>query len=181
MKAVYLRNVGNHISIYIYLFKSLSISLLSLEIPALLSSARASEIPGLRRARLNNNGQIARTDAQCFVHGQLYDAAVSPLTDLSHQFFIPKQPSFMSLFNPFFSSPSNRCFFSLSSLSPDTITSTGSVASTNNLHFLESFDLVFCLVSVTPCFKKAILRRSVESILALLKAAATTFRTKLCL
>ncbi|CAE1255076.1 unnamed protein product [Acanthosepion pharaonis] len=51
--------------------------------------------------------------------------------------------------HPIVSSPSNSCCFSLSintrsGLSPDTTTSTGSVASTNTLHFLEKSDLVFC-------------------------------------
>ncbi|CAE1226533.1 unnamed protein product [Acanthosepion pharaonis] len=40
----------------------------------------------------------------------------------------------------------------------DRITSTGSVASTNTLHFLESTYLVVCLVSVISCFRKAIIR-----------------------
>ncbi|CAE1332000.1 unnamed protein product [Acanthosepion pharaonis] len=96
----------------------------------------------------------------------------------------------MSFFSPFL--PCHRQldkqqtrFFSLSintrsGLSPDTIThSPDSVASTNVVHFLQSSDLVFCLSSVTPCFRKAILRRSDEGILALLEVAAITFRTKL--
>ncbi|CAE1239581.1 unnamed protein product [Acanthosepion pharaonis] len=84
------------------------------------------------------------------------------------------------------SSPNNRCCFSISTktrtgLRPDTMTFTGSVASTNTLHFLVFSDLVFCLVTETPCFRKATLRRFIEGMLAFLSAAATTSRTKICL
>ncbi|CAE1321322.1 unnamed protein product [Acanthosepion pharaonis] len=83
-------------------------------------------------------------------------------------------------------SPINRWVFSISTktrsgLRPDAITSTGSVASTNTLHFLVFSDLVFCIVTVAPCFRKATLRRSNEGVLAFLATAATTSRTQLCL
>ncbi|CAE1236156.1 unnamed protein product [Acanthosepion pharaonis] len=69
----------------------------------------------------------------------------------------------------------------LSGLRPDTMTSTGSVASTNTFHFLEFSDLVFCLVTVAPCFRRATLHRSNVGMLAFPVAAATTSRTRLCL
>ncbi|CAE1297227.1 unnamed protein product [Acanthosepion pharaonis] len=112
-------------------------------------------------------------------------AAVSSLTDFSHQFLITKQlPSGASSVRSYHATVSSLPINTKSGLSPDTTTSTDSVASINTLPFLEASGLVFCLVSVTPCFIplwKAIFRMSVEGIPALLEAAATTSRTKLCL
>ncbi|CAE1271953.1 unnamed protein product [Acanthosepion pharaonis] len=74
---------------------------------------------------------------------------------------------------------SSRYQLTRSGLSPDKITPTGSVVSTNPIYFFESSDMVFNFASPRLCFRKEILRRSFERILALLEAVATTSITNL--
>ncbi|CAE1289341.1 unnamed protein product [Acanthosepion pharaonis] len=74
-----------------------------------------------------------------------------------------------------------RCNRSMVLAGRDSIRISSNVASTNTVFFLGPCDMVFCLVFATPCFRKAILHRSIEGILALLEAASTISRTKLCL